>query len=225
MISDERLRLALEEYDKAIMAALPEPSACNHQFSRRFERKMRGVFRMAKHPVAYKALQRAACILLALLALFGGVIAFNPDVRAAVIHWVKEQIGQFSRYYHTGETIPESAQHKHYELGWLPEGYVYMDRLTEENDETVVYVNDSDRLLYFSCFYQSSDGPFLNTSMDISKTIFVGNLTADLYLSQAPNYNSAIVWTDPESGLLFSIFADTSEEDLIKLMQHVTEKK
>ena len=82
MISDERLRLALEEYDKAIMAALPEPSACNHQFSRRFERKMRGVFRMAKHPVAYKALQRAACILLALLALFGGVIAFNPDVRA-----------------------------------------------------------------------------------------------------------------------------------------------
>mgnify|MGYP006967213904 CR=1 FL=1 len=60
---------------------------------------MRKLFRRAKHPVAYKALQRAACVLLALLALFGGIIAFNPDVRAAVVDWVREQFGHFSHYY------------------------------------------------------------------------------------------------------------------------------
>ena len=225
MISNEQLRSALEEYDAARIEALPEPAGCVHHFSNGFERKMRGVCRRAKHPVAYKALQRAACILLAILALFGGVAVLNPQVRAAVIKWVKEPFGQFTHYYPTEETTPEALDRTQYELGWLPEGYACIDRICDERDETVVYVNDSGRLLCLNCYYPGSSGPFLNTSKHILKTVSFGDLTADMYLSRNPDHNSSIVWTDPESGLLFTISAGVNEKDLVKLLQHVAERK
>ena len=40
MISENELCQALEEIDTAILAALPLPSECMHQFSSRFVRKM-----------------------------------------------------------------------------------------------------------------------------------------------------------------------------------------
>lgn len=224
MITDERLRRALEEYDKAVMAALPEPSACNHQFSPRFERKMRGILRMAKHPVAYKTLQRAACILLALLALFGGVIAFNPDVRAAVIEWVKEQFGQFSHYYHTGETTPEPAERKQYELGWLPEGYTLVDTIPGEDRETQFYTNSSNQIVQFHYFFEASDGPFIGGEEYTQKTILLDNHPADIYLPLKANSGNVIVWTDPDRSILFYISAFVEEEDLMQMAASVTEK-
>lgn len=224
MITDERLRRALEEYDKAVMAALPEPSACNHQFSPRFERKMRGILRMAKHPVAYKTLQRAACILLALLALFGGMIAFNPDVRAAVIEWVKEQFGQFSHYYHTGETTPEPAERTQYELGWLPEGYTLVDTIPGENCNTLVCVNESYQIMQFNYYYEAADGPFISEKDHARKPVLIGDNTADVYLALDPKNGSAIVWTDPDNGTLFYISAVATEDELIQMAASVAEK-
>ena len=225
MISDERLRLALEEYDKAIMAALPEPSDCDHPFSPRFERKMRRLCGRARHPAAYKALQRAACILLALLALFGGIIAFNPDVRAAVVDWVKERLGQFTHYYHTGETTPEPVERKQYELGWLPEGYMLIDSVPGEDRESLIYVNGSGQILQFHCYYGKTDSPYIDGETCIRKSVLVDNHSADLYLALDPNGGNAIVWTDPESGMLFYISAAVNEEDLMQLASGVTEKK
>ena len=223
-MTDERLRRALEEYDKAVMASLPEPSACYHQFSRKFHWKMRSVFRIAKHPVAYKAFQRAACILLALLALFGGMIAFNPDVRAAVIEWVKEQFGQFSHYYHTGETTPEPAERKQYELGWLPEGYVLVDTSSREDRESLLFINDSGQLLKFFCYYDITAGPFIKEDEHVHKTISLGTYTADIYLALDPNINSSIIWNDPNQDTLLYISAVATEEELTQMAASVTEK-
>ena len=127
---EDKLPMALEEYDAAVMASLPEPSDCTHSFSKGFERKMRGLCRRTKHPAAYKALQRAACILLAILALFGSLIAFNADVRATVINWITEYSGRSAHYSYKGEPDPALTERKSYALGWLPEGYEFYEFTT-----------------------------------------------------------------------------------------------
>lgn len=224
MISDEQLRTALEEYDEAILSALPESSDCDHHFSKGFRRKMRRVRRRAKHPMVYKTLQRAACILLALLALFGGMVAFNAEVRAAVIDWIHEQIGHFSHYFYAGETNPEPEERKRYELGSVPDGYMLIDSLPGENSESLIYVNGSAQILQFCYYYDATDGPFIGGVNYTQNTVSIGDHTADIYLSLDPNSGSAIVWTDAESGVLFYISASVSEEDLMKLAAGVTEK-
>ena len=225
MISEERLRIALDIYTEARMAALPDPKDCYHQFSPRFERKMRKVFRIAKYPVAYKALQRAACLLLVLLALLGSIIAVNPEARAAVINWVKEQFGQFTHYYHSGETTPEPIERTQYELGWLPEGYVLLDSVPGENSEALVYINESNQFIQFQYFFAASDGPFIGGKEYTHKTILLGSYTADLYLPLNANSGSVIVWTDPESKMLFYISAFATEEDLVQMATGISENK
>lgn len=224
MISDEKLRLALEEYDKAILEALPEDWEHDHQFSRRFERKMRGVCRRAKHPVAYKVLQRAACVLLAMLALFGGVMAFNAEARAAVIDWINEQIGRFSHYFYAGETTPEPQKPKRYELAWLPDGYMLINSLTREDGEIHVYINQSGQLMQFHYYHGTTADPFLDEKDYTHKTVSVGHHTADIYTALDSSKGNGIVWIDSETGVLFCISAAVNEEDLMKLAESVTER-
>lgn len=224
MIPDEKLRLALDEYDAAIMAALPDPSDCDHQFSKRFERKMRGVCRMAKHPVAYKTLQRAACILLALLALFGSVIAFNPDVQAAVTDWVTKYFGRSANYSYTEEPDSTVAEQKSYALGWLPEGYEFYKFMSDPASESIGYANETGQILCFSYHYATPSELFIIMEEHTKKTASVNGQTADVYLSHDPEVGSCILWKDPETHTLFYISAAVSEEDLMRLALSVTEK-
>ena len=143
MITDEMLRVALEEVDNAILAALPEPSACDHQFSPRFENRMRKVRRRAKHPTAYRVLRQVACILLAILILFSSVMVFSPEARAAVVNWLKEQFETFYHYFYVGDSnsASTSTERSEYELGWVPEGYHHLASHDTENKRTILFVN------------------------------------------------------------------------------------
>ena len=123
MITDEALRAALEEVDNAILASLPKPSECEHQFSARFEKRMRKVRRRARHPVAYKVLRKAACFLLSILILFSSIMAFSAEARAAVVDWIKEQFESFCHYFFVAGSSSESGERTEYELGWVPDGF------------------------------------------------------------------------------------------------------
>ena len=221
---EDKLPMALEEYDAAVMASLPEPSDCTHSFSKGFERKMRGLCRRTKHPAAYKALQRAACILLAILALFSSLIAFNADVRAAVINWVTEYFGRSAHYSYKGEPDPALAERKSYALGWLPEGYEFYEFMSGPASDHIHYANKTGQLLCFSYHYATPGELFLNIEKHTKKAAFINGQTADVYLSQDPEVGSGIVWEDPESHILFYISAAVSEEDLMRLALSVTEK-
>ena len=54
MITDEMLAQAAAELADAINESLPDPSECNHQFSPRFERKMKRLIHGTNHPIMYR---------------------------------------------------------------------------------------------------------------------------------------------------------------------------
>ena len=45
VLTEELLQQAAEQYAEAIIARLPAPKACNHQFSDEFEEKMQSLIR------------------------------------------------------------------------------------------------------------------------------------------------------------------------------------
>lgn len=228
---DEELRLALEEYDEVILASLPEPSQCDHQFSPRFERKMRTLCRRAKHPVAYQTLRRVACVLLALLALFGSIMAFNSEARAAVLDWIKKAVGMGTGYSYEGEQPPSTEERKRYQLGWMPEGYTFVDTLTSELRESVVYYGESPKMMQFTYihgekkYFSDNASPlYIDTSSCDAKKVSLKSGTADVYLEREPGKNNAIVWTNAEKNVLFCITAPCSEQELIKMAENIVEK-
>ena len=78
------LDVARLEYG-VLMKEAPE-----HIFSPGFERRMKKLLRRGKHPVWYKALHAAACVLLALLLSGCAVLAVSPAAREVFLGWVRE---------------------------------------------------------------------------------------------------------------------------------------
>lgn len=226
MITDEALRAALEEVDNAILASLPKPSECEHQFSARFEKRMRKVRRRAKHPTVYKVLRQVACFLLAILILFSSVMVFSSEARAAVINWLRDQFGIFSHYFFAGDPSSTGREHSDYELGWVPNGYNHANTQKSDNRTTLIYISDAGGLLQFSYLYGAeSNTLFMDQGEYDHKATSLGNATADIYIALNDNKTNGIVWSDDNTGALLYISADLSEDELIKIASGVVKKE
>lgn len=95
MITDEMMAQAASELADAINESLPAPSECTHQFSPRFEKKMKRLIRRANHPTIYRALRSVASILLVIMIGFGSTLAVSAEAREIVFGWVKQQYENF----------------------------------------------------------------------------------------------------------------------------------
>lgn len=223
MISKDVFISALEEVDTAILAALPEPRECSFQFSRRFEQRMRSIIRRGNHPVMYKALQRAACVLLILLMLFSSVMIFSTDVRAAVIGWIKEQYETFYHYFFPAEA--ETSEHEEYTLGWVPDGFILAATQATDNITTNIYVGPQNQIIQFT--YQAgsnSYSAFFDAESYKHESVSVGDCEADIYLSTDQAKANGIVWTNQGGNILYSISAQLDQPELIKIAEGIVQK-
>ena len=147
MITDEMIAKAAAEINQAILDSLPEEEECTHTFSDRFHKKMKKLLRHSNHYVLHKVLMRAACILIAILLSVSIFLACNPQARAAVVDWLREQFAEFYHYFYVGESNPQDTLEngaKSYQLDWVPEGYHFTDAFHYGNKECFVYLRYMD---------------------------------------------------------------------------------
>lgn len=225
MIFEDALRLALEEYDNAIMDALPAPSACDHRFSKRFERKMHGVCRTAKHPAAYKTLLRVACILLAMLALLGGVFAVGGTVKAGLRKWQVERYRGYYRYFIPMEYHSEQLDNTQYTLCKIPDGYQLTQEQSVPYSHAYLYANAEGKKFMFD--YTSIGEVYIGEDDRECITIHnacTGTHAADLYMDSNPENNSTILWIDNNTGKLFTITGPFRADELIEMAESVIVK-
>lgn len=220
MISEAELRLALKEVDNAILSSLPEPGSCTHQFSARFERKMRTVIRHGNHPVLYKTLHRAACLLLVLLILFGSVMAFNTEVRASVIGWIKEQYESFYHYFFPSEST--AWEPTEYTLSWVPDGYTLVNSYSSPAMETTIYFHPSGNMIQFTYFYGTDTiTDYVDREGYECHEVTLKNCIAEILITTSSDKTNGIFWEDSSSRVFFSISAPLEESELVKLAEGV----
>ena len=101
-----------------------------HTFSPAFERKMKKLLHRGRHPVWYKALHAAACLLLALLLSGCAVLAVSPASREAFAGWVREVHDTYFSYQYVGpdQDVQEDLTKIAFLPTWLPEGYQEAER-------------------------------------------------------------------------------------------------
>ncbi len=104
MISEDMLKEAAAEADRAIRDALPAPAECKHEFSPAFQRKMRRIFRQARHPGIDKLLKYAAVFFLAAVLAGSVWLTVDAKARAAFSVWMRERHETFAEYRSSGKT-------------------------------------------------------------------------------------------------------------------------
>lgn len=149
MITDEMLEKAAAELADAINESLPNPDECTHQFSPRFEKKMKRLIRKSNHLVFYRTLRTVASILLVIMIGFGSTFAISVEARGIVFGWVKQQYENFYEYFFEGEAT--TTENSSYYPGWLPEDCVFVTSYETAGGEVYIYTNPQDMLIQFSC--------------------------------------------------------------------------
>lgn len=223
MITEDALRRAAREADRALADSLPDPADCAHTFSPKFQRRMARLIRRHRHKGLYRGLRRAACVLLAVL--LGGTVflSTNAQAREAFFGWVREQVEGAQRYFYQGN-VTEEGEIVHYQLD-VPEGYWLVDSLEGDGLFYYLYVNEEGTYLNFIYQYEIEDSlseTFIDDTNAEKKQVIVQGNPADLYLSGVENGNNTLIWTDRDTGALIDVTAFLDEDALLGLAETVT---
>lgn len=217
MITDDMLIAATQEVSLCMVDCITETS---HSFSAQFERRIRALNRRADHPVIYRIVRSAAAVVLAIITVFGAVLALSPQVRAAVIGWVRST---FESYFHYSieETQPADVQYE-YCLPEAFEGYSLLTTWKEGSGGTYIYTNESGQMLQF-VYFQGSDSAdlFLNVEYCTHEVGTICGYPADIYVSPEADLNSSVVWSDGENNLLCCLCVCADRENLIQIAEKI----
>lgn len=229
MITDKMLAEAALELDRAILASLPNEEDCDHVFSEFFERKMKKLIRRTNHTVAYKVLRYAACVIISFMLAASALIAFNTDVRAAVVGWVQETFEGVYHYFFPAENRAEdaapSSEHVSYSLGWVPDGYTLIDSFEIDTGKTDIYLKDTGDILQFT-YAIGSDSYSVTIAKEgyEEKPISPEEFGIEGILSLSPD-NNQVSWIHEDGNIVFTISGLVDENDLIKMAQSVNISK
>lgn len=172
------------------------------------------------HPLYRRMFQAAACFL-AVIILGGGLtLAFSAEAREALSGWVREICENYFVYrYHTAgdEPAPEpSSDVPIYCPSWLPPGYALDDVPVFYGQMVLVYTNETNDLI-LQYFPASASGVYvLDDSPD---HVTVNGAQADLYPAKTDTELDTLIWSDRESGMIFTLTARIPVEDLIRVAE------
>ena len=213
MISDEMLTQAAQEYEQALLGALPETVPA-HTFSKTFQKKMARLCRKTKHSSAYTAFKRVACAVILVALLGSTAVLSSAEGHATVMGWINMISDRFAQK--TEEPIA-----KNYDLKEVPEGYRLVERSQRKGGGFVLYVDQQGNFLVFDYQYDPNGGSyFMKMENHIHLQETVDGQLMDIYLSQDPAYRNAVVWSVPGKAT-FSISAYLEKNDLIALTKKV----
>ena len=215
MISEEALRQAAAEASDCLVRSPDEAGIPVHNFSARFERKMRRLIRRTRHPAAYRALIRVACAFLAFLLGSGVFLAVNPEARAAFFGWVRTQYEQLFVY--DVANTNEQTELPEYTLGWLPEGYEEVERYSDPKSTWVIYANSAMDKINF--MYSNASTLYINPDNDFIRYIIVDGRTIELYYSR--DTKNSVIWFSSDNTVLFSLTGNFTEDSLISIIKNV----
>ena len=222
MISEEMLKLAAAEADRAIMESLPSPAECVHEFSPEFQKKMHRIFRRSRHPLFYSLPKYAACFALLVALVSGTWLTVDAEARAEFFAWVREQYENFIEYRFIGD-IENGSDTTRYELTWLPDGFALQDEQHFDGVSHLTYKDDSGDRIIFS-YMEGDDAGSLFVLSDYTEpqTVRLGDIQADFYEANEETSANMLVWSSEE--YVFYIMTDLSEDTMIQMANSARKK-
>jgi len=155
-------------------------------------------------PVWQQIVQRAAIIFLTCTLAFGGVMAFSPTARAAVIRWVVEWYESNINYRYSGKQNSESLPQ--YKIAELPNGYTEAVRDITPGLISVTYENQAGDIIYLS--YASTHEGVLSYFNVEDADIFdiqVNGMDGKFFKPRTQGDLCTIFWIDTEQNIQFTI--------------------
>lgn len=225
MLTDAMLRDLAAEAEGLFLAALPLEDGEPHVFSERFKKKMKKLMRRVDHPIRYHTLRAVAALFIVIATLFGALMAFSPDARAAVVGWVKSAFHEFFEYSNESPQTDTSANKQttyEYRLAVNSDEYRELNVTERTDGKRYTFADGSNNILRFAYAYDGNmNGLFIKAEDYSQQPVLVNGLHADVYIALNDTETNVIVWQDPETNTLLYISAFANQDMLLELAESV----
>ena len=223
--ASEALDRCIAEAAEAMLASLPEPGDCRHEFSAAFEAGMEPLLTKARRRSFWQRLARSAAAVLAAVLLGSGVfLSFNGEARAEFFSWVRE-LYESSIVYRFLDPYDPEAVLPEVEFGWLPEGYA---EAVSDGDETMrIFVfeyRDEEKKPFIFEYYVMNSGTKSTLAFDEGyqhEDTYVNGYPGDWYLSASSTDSNELIWFDEENNTMFRLSAYLCESVMLHIAESI----
>lgn len=165
--------------------------------------------------------KRSVAVASAILIIgFGMLMAVSTEARAAVWGWVSELYQEnMYKIFFDGEA--EETVGLKYELGWLPEGTVFVTKYDVTGGESYIYTDETELLINFLYSSDPEAVYYLIANDAIKQEVTVNGLPGEVFISPSEDETNTIVWSDNSIPIMFSFTAEYDVETLIKVAENV----
>ena len=220
IITDYALRCAAAEYRSAMLAGLPKPPECEHEFSAEYiEKRDKLIRRVERIQISRRFAQNAAAIILALVLGSGVFLGINGEARADFFAWLRNAYENSIIYRFAGEEsvapLPDC------ELTWVPEDYELALNERDNDSVTMVYENKNGDGLIFSCDRITENSLMqIGITTEFTSEIIAGN-GYDAELITSEDGSCALIWLDNENGFIYAINGFIDESDIMHIFRSI----
>ena len=164
---------------------------------------------------------RCAAVASAVLIIsFGMLMAISTEARAAVWGWACELYEEnIYKIFFDGEA--EEPVELKYELGWLPEGTVFVTKYDVTGGESHIYTDETELLINFLYSSDPEAVYYLIANDAIKQEVTVNGLPGEVFISPSEDETNTILWSDNSIPIMFSFTAEYDVETLIKVAENV----
>lgn len=222
MITDEMLRSSAARSSELFVHTITSDYVPTQQYtpSDLFGKKIKKLFRQAKHPYFYKAMRRTASIFLAAVLAGSMYLAVDTEARAAFLSWIKD-VYEHSIVYRvmpksTAKALPQC------ELTWLPDGYDEPDIYKDDTMYTALYKNQvtgNDLIIFYCLLDDETQTEFFTTQQP--EYLLVSGTVAEFYGPSDDSTSSSLLWIDNNFGVLCTINGIASKETLVRIAENL----
>lgn len=227
-LTDQMLEEAVDCFAAAMLASLPSPSECEHDFSPEFEAKMERLLKKAtKHRKPLRLIQRAAVIFLTIIVSAATWLAVDNEARAAFIRWTREIFGNAIIYRYQGkvpdETIPD------YCISKLPDGCELTDYSDDKDMKIAVFTTLEEDGFIFIYYYIHDGIKTIITSVGddtiVQEPVLINGTEGFFYDLDDEQYADSLFWIDDNTGIAFELQSFWGKDEMLKLAESVVPGK
>ena len=223
-MSDEALRRAAAKLAEARIAAQPSLDECEHDFSPAFESAMEKLMQKGKRRAVWHRVASIAASLLLVLAIGGGIVlAVSPEVRAAVVTWLREQYENsvIYRFWGGGETSGLPA----YRFSWLPEGCDLVEKSIGDEDHYIAIYGfsvENAKFVFEYGTFESMEGIIITDDDANGADRLTVNGMPGEYVPLEDRLGGDLIWIDENQKIAFSISSVLDKDTTIRIAEGIT---
>ncbi|MDR0916098.1 MAG: DUF4367 domain-containing protein [Oscillospiraceae bacterium] len=222
VIFEERLTNALlraaelDYFPKADEIQNATPSARHERQIRAMLRNPNAYAARLRRPL-YKKILRTAAIIIVALSLALGAAMTVPQVRAAVVNFVRSWFADHTEYKTGTQTESDVSG---WGFGYIPDGYELTNERVGEQTALYVYENSDDLIVIT---ISGNTGKLLvDNEYYEYYTTQIGGAAADVYVSNEAGYTSSVVLYRERENVLIVIDAELDVSELVKIAENIT---